>query len=455
VKTVLVLGTGFVAKPLVDDLLALPDVRLHLDGLDLERARRLINGHSRARALELDASEPSQVSPEIRSADIVVSLLPASQHAAIARSCLEHRVPLVTTSYISDEMRSLDAEARSRGVLLLNETGLDPGIDHVTAVRVIRRVEREGGSIESLASSCGAIPAPDSNTNPWGYKFAWSPRGVVLAARNPVRYLDGGTIVEKTFPALFDSPRAVQIEGIGRLEAYPNRDCLRYREPYGIDGIADFFRGTLRYPGWSRTWHTLFDLGLLDPEPGQRSEKTYAEFLSRHLPPGPGGLIERLCRLPGIEGEDDETISRLEWAGFLSDRPIPPGASSPLDVLSERLQRVLRYRAGERDMVVLQHEFRVRSAAGARRRILVRLVAFGCAGDDSALARTVSIPAAIACRLILDGRVPLAGVRIPVERELVSPILLGLERRGFHFEEREEEISESGGGVSMPSPPSR
>jgi saccharopine dehydrogenase (NADP+, L-glutamate forming) len=440
-KRVLVLGAGLVAKPLLDELLMLPDVELHLDSLDIGRARRLIAGHPRAVALELDATDPAQVGPEISRADAVVSLLPASQHVGVARACLEHRVPLVTTSYVSDEMRGLDAEARRRGVLLLNETGLDPGLDHMTAMQVIRRIRRQGGRVISLSSYCGAIPAPESNTNPWGYKFAWSPRGVVLAARNPVRYLEGGQVVERTFPALFDSPRRVEIPGLGVLEAYPNRDCLRYLEPFGLRDVRDFYRGTLRYPGWSRTWHTLFDLGLLDLEPRSWTGATYAEFVGRHLPPGPEGIVERLARAAGLDA-DDEVVSRLEWLGLLSDRRLPESEASSLDVLSNRLEKKLRYREGERDMVVLEHRFVATDAEGARRRITVRLLAFGTAGDESALARTVSIPAAIACRLVVDRRVDLTGVQIPVDAQLTVPILLGVERRGFHVQEIEEPIDE-------------
>lgn len=438
-KRVLVLGAGLVVKPLLDDLLERPDVQLSLATLNIERARALLAERPRATALEINATNEAQLLPEVGQAQVVVSLLPADQHVRIARACLHHCVPLVTTSYISDGMRALDAGARECDVLLLNEVGLDPGVDHICAVEVIRRVQRQGGRVLSSISYCGALPAPEANTNPWGYKFAWSPRGLVLAARNPVRYLEEGRIIERPFPDLFDAPRFLEIPGIGHLEAYPNRDCLRYREAYGLGELRDFYRGTLRYPGWCRTWQALFDLGLLDLEEQDWSRLSYAEFLSRQLPPGPGGLAARLaCRL-GLS-QDHDVIRRLEWAGLLSDLPIPQTVASPLEVLTGHLQDKLRYAPGERDAVILEHHFTARRANGRLRKIIKRMLVHGTAGDDSALARTVALPAAIACRLLLDRRVNLAGVRIPVDPQLAEPILRGLAQRGLRLDEIEEDL---------------
>ena len=437
-KRVLILGAGLVVKPLIDDLLSLPDVEVRLATLNVDRARELVDGRPHAEALEINAAEERQLTPEVATANVVISLLPADHHVRIAESCIKYRVPLVTTSYVSDEMRELDSRAKDSNVLLLNEAGLDPGIDHVTAVQVIRRVHREGGKIFSFASFCGGIPSPESNTNPWGYKFTWSPRGVVLAARNPVRYLRLGEVIERPFPELFDAPQKLEVTGFGELEAYPNRDCLRYLAPYGLSAVRDFFRGTLRYPGWCETWRSLSDLGLLNIEPVDWCGQTYAEFLSRHIGGGEGGLVYRLARRLGVD-EDHDIVARLEWLGMLSDRVIPAQRASPLDIVTSRLQRKLRYRPGERDSVVLLHRFGATRADGSVRTITKQLLLQGTAGDDSAMARTVSYPAAIACRLLLDNQVHLSGVQIPVDLQLTDPMLLGLERRGVHVEEREYE----------------
>ncbi len=337
-------------------------------------------------------------------------------------------------------MRALDAEARARGVLLLNECGFDPGFDHMTAVQTIRRLRREGAQVVSFASYGGAIPAPEANTNPWGYKFTWSPRGVVVAARNPVRYLEAGRIVEKTFPDLFRHPRRIGVPGVGMLEAYPNRDCLRYLDAYELEGVRDMFRGSLRYRGWCDTWRALFDLGLLDLTPRHWCGLTYAQFLDRHLGAADGRpLVERLAARIGC-GVDDELVARLEWLGLLSDRPLPPECTSSLDVMTARLERMLRYRPGERDMAVMEHHFVVARPDGLLRKVVSRMVLAGRAGDDSALARTVSFPAALAVRQILDGAVTLTGVQIPVDPQLTLPILIGLQRRGLHVHEHEEDV---------------
>ena len=438
-KRVLVLGAGLVVKPLLDDLLSLPEVEVRLAALNVSRAQKLLAGRPQSSALEVNARDEAQLLPEVKEASVVISMLPAGQHVGIAGACLSHRVPLITTSYVSPEMRKLNEEARKQGVLLLNECGLDPGIDHMTAVQVIRRVQREGGRVLSFASYCGGLPAPEANTNPWGYKFAWNPRGVVMAARNPVGFLKDGKRVYRNFPDLFSKPYEIAFPGIGRLEAYPNRDCLRYIEAYGLTGAKDFYRGTLRYPGWCETWHALFRLGLLELQPRDWTGSTYAEFLSHHVTGREGGLVDRLARTLGVE-PDHEVIARLEWLGLLSDRPVPEGCASPLDVISNRLERKLRYSEGERDMVLLEHNAIVVRADGRLRRIVKHVRLFGAAGDVSAMARAVGYPAAIACRLLLEGRVRLAGVRIPVDLELTEPILLGLARRGIPVEEREEDL---------------
>ncbi len=438
-KRVLVLGAGRVVKPLIDDLLVLPEVEIRLAALNIDRARQLLAGRPRSVALEFDAHDKAKLLPEVAESDVVISLLPADQHVDVAHVCLENQVTLITTSYVSAAMKALDEEARHRQVLLLNECGLDPGIDHMTATQVIRRVHREGAELVGFASYCGGLPAPEARDNPWGYKFTWSPRGVVMAARQPIAFVDRGTIVRKEFPGLFDDPKRFEFPGIGPLESYPNRDCLRYIELYGLDEVESFFRGTLRYPGWCESWSALQRVGLLDMTARDWSGTSYARFVESHLPPGGGTLIDRLARALDVE-VDHDLISRLEWLGLLSERPVPETLASSVDVIAQRLMKKLVYKPGEHDMVLLQNEFKVRRADGSSARIVRRMSLFGQAGDDSAMARTVSLPAAIACRLILDGRVDVVGVKIPVDRQLSDPILLGLSRRGIRIDEKEEEV---------------
>lgn len=455
-KRVLVLGAGLVAKPLVDDLLDPArgePLELDIGTLEVERARILVGerrgrGPGRAEVVELDATDAAALSPRVATVDAVVSLLPAPLHPRVARVCLDQGKPLVTTSYVSDAMRALDAEAREKGVLLLNECGLDPGIDHLMARDVIRRVERKGGTVLAYSSCAGGLPAPESNDNPWGYKFSWSPRGVLLAARSPVRYLHQGRVIEGATPfeptVLENLPAAtMEVPEVGTLEIYPNRDSLPYRELYGLDRAESVFRGTLRYPGWCATCRALLDLDLLSEDPEDLTGQSWAELLASRLGDAYGSatgedLARVLAEHLGLP-RAHPMFERLGWLGVFGDEPLPEGAPTPLDALARRMAGRMGYGPGERDLIVLSHHFTVEDARGDRRRLESRLLTTGEAGDDSAMARTVGLPAAAACRWILESksRRALAGVRIPVEPELVIPLLRALEERGITIEERE------------------
>jgi saccharopine dehydrogenase-like NADP-dependent oxidoreductase len=449
-RRVLALGAGLVAKPLVAELVRRPDVELTLAALDLERARALVEAvveahpgaSGRARAEPLDAGDADALSRAVAGADVVASLLPADLHPTVARACLEHGVPLVTTSYAGEAMRALDVEARARGVLLLNECGLDPGIDHMMAVAVIRRVEREDGRIVSFVSWAGGLPALDAAHNPLRYKLSWSPRGVLLAARSPVRFLRDGRVVEHPSPYLPGGPERVEVAGVGTLEGYPNRDSLPYRALYGLEDVRDLLRGTLRYPGWCETMSALLGLGLLETTPQDGLGPSYCDLLDARLPPGSGPMPRRIARALDLP-EDHPVLDRLAWLGLLSQRPLPDDVATPLDALAHLFAEKLRYEDGEEDLVVLEHRFEAEGADGLRRRITSRLVATGEAGDDSAMARTVGLPAALACGLILDGKTSLTGVQIPVAEELARPILAALAERGIEVVEETEEIREA------------
>lgn len=448
---VLVLGAGLVAAPLVDELLSRPGLELTVAALNVERARELVapglhgghDGHG-GRGVALDVEDREALGRLVAEADAVASLLPAPLHPRVAEACVEHGVSLVTTSYVSDAMRALDGEARRKGVLLLNECGLDPGIDHMLAAEVIRRIESEGGTITSFVSHCGGLPAPDSAGNPLGYKLSWSPRGVLVAARSPVRFLRGGQVVEHPSPYLPGGPERIEIAGIGVLEGYPNRDSLPYRELYGLGAARDVFRGTLRYPGWCETMEALLRLGLLDLDEHVALGPSYCDLVDRNLPPGPGTVRARVARFLEI-AEEHPVLDRLGWLGFFSQQPLPDDSDTPLDVLAHVFGEKLGYEQGERDLVVLEHRFEAvvpggRTAGTGTRRVVERLVAYGTAGDDSAMARTVGLPAALACGLLLDRATSATGVQIPIAPEIARPILAALAERGIELVEESEEL---------------
>ncbi len=440
-RKILVLGAGLVAGPLVRYLLAQEGFRVTVADQVVSKARALVAGAANGVAEQLDVSDETRLDALIASHDLSVSLLPYDYHPLVARLCVEHEKPMVTASYVKEEMRSLDGRARAAGVILLNEIGVDPGLDHMSAMRVIDRIRDAGGELVSFSSYCGGLPAPESNDNPFGYKFSWSPRGMILAGKNPARYLEDGEVVEIPGEELFAYHWPVEISGFGVLEGYPNRDCLPYIETYGIQGVEGMFRGTLRYPGWSATMKRIAELGLLDEteRPGL-SGLTCAGFLRTLIGESeePGSLEEEVADSLGVD-PDARVISNLRWLGFFDDEPLPQGVKSPLDVLAARMLEKMQYAPGQRDLLVMQHEF-LAQYTNRRERITSTLIDYGIPHGDTSMSRTVGLPAAIATTLVLRGRIGLTGVQIPVRKEIYAPVLVELETLGITFHEKIEVI---------------
>jgi saccharopine dehydrogenase (NADP+, L-glutamate forming) len=436
--TILVLGAGFVAGPVVRYFLDLPEITVRIADVELPKARALAGSHPRAQAIALDLKSEDSLKREIAGADLVVSLVPYAFHPLVAKHCIALRRNMVTTSYVSEAMKGLDADARRAGITLLNEVGLDPGIDHMEAMRIIHRIGDEGGTVLGFTSYCGGLPAPEANTNPFGYKFSWSPRGVLLAGTNAAHYLKDGREILVPGPELFSHFERVKIEGLGVFEGYPNRDSVPYAELYGIPKTRTMFRGTLRYPGWCATMKEIGDIGLLGQGERDLRGKTYGGLLRElaGLPPGSDlrtALTEKRGRHVG-----SGVLDRWEWLGLLSEDPISLATGSALDVLERLMLDKLRYAEEERDMIVLRHEFRYAAADGRERTVVSTLIDYGAPGGDSSMARTVGLPAAAGARLVLEGRIARKGVCIPIHPEIYGPILRELESRGIVFQENEE-----------------
>jgi saccharopine dehydrogenase-like NADP-dependent oxidoreductase len=435
VKNVLVLGAGLVARPLVQYLLDQPDLEVTVASRTVSKAEALIGGRPRGRALAFDiVKDGDALGALVAQADLAISLLPYIYHVQVAEQCVRYRRHMVTTSYVKEAMQALDGAAREAGVILLNEIGVDPGIDHMSAMRIIDRVHRAGGQIAHFRSYCGGLPAPEANTNPFGYKFSWSPRGVLLAGRNDARYLENGQIVEVPNSRLFATRHTVPVGGVGDLVAYPNRDSLPYRDLYGIPETRTIYRGTLRYPGWCETWQAFVELGLLDlTERDDLAGLTWRQLIARLIgKPEAKDVRGELATRLGLS-RDSAVLDRFEWLGLLSDEPLPD-APTILDALAVPMEARLRYEPGERDMLVLLHDF-IAEYPGRTEHITSTMVDFGIPHGDTSMARTVSLPAAIATRLILEGRINLTGVHIPVRPEIYEPVLDELEQMGIRVEE--------------------
>lgn len=435
-KHVLVLGAGLVSPPLVRYFLARRDWRLTIAADHLGRVEPLIAERSRARGVATDVSNGTVLRSLIRDVDVVVNLLPATMLPAVARAAIDERKPMVSTSYIPPAVAELHEQAQAAQVLLLCEVGFDPGLDHMSAVRIIRRLQSRDGHITHFSSSAGGFPALDANNNPWGYKFSWSPRAVILAGRSPARFLKDGAVVEIPGPDLFSHRWRRDIDGAGLFEIYANRDSLAYRSAYRLKGPLGLFRGTIRRPGWCATMQAAADLGFFDTDPiDWPSGATWADVTMRRVPGRGAPLVQRLADFVGVES-DSEVITRLEWAGLLSDRPLGSARISPLDLFVGRLETLMHYRPGERDMIAMQHEFRAEFPDGRVEEVRSVLVREGEAWGDSAMSQTVSVPAAIAARMIAEREITSAGVGIPVSPEIAGPLLDELESLGIRFEER-------------------
>ncbi|MFE3845504.1 saccharopine dehydrogenase C-terminal domain-containing protein [Thermoplasmatota archaeon] len=437
-KKILVLGAGMVSKPLVRYLLDQPDFYVIMASRTVSKADKIINGHSKGKTLSLNIDDENTLENLISNADLTVSLLPYNYHVKIAKLCIKHKKHLVTTSYVSDEMRDLDTEAKEAGVILLNECGLDPGIDHMSAMRVIHEVEKDRGKIISFRSTTGALPSHEANNNPFGYKFSWSPRGVLLASLNPSRWLEGNKIVSYPGEELFENYIIQDVLGAGSFENYPNRNSVPYKDIYGLKDAKTVYRGTFRMTGWCETMRNIVKLGWLN-------DKTISDFKGKTY----GDLTRYFI---GIDLDDDlikstaeflnlsiysTVIKRLEWLGLFGDEILPNNKDNALDYLNILTLKKMSLCNGERDMIVMHHEFIVKNSTNTQY-ITSTLVDYGIPYEDSAVARTVALPAAIAVKMILNEKIKLNGVYIPVIPEIYNPILDELEDIGIKFNENKQ-----------------
>lgn len=436
-KKILLLGAGLVTKPLVDYLLDVPNFEMTIASRTLRKAEKLVAGHERGKALQYDINtNPDGLGNLVEKHDLVISLLPAQHHPTVAKECIKRKTLMVTTSYVSPAMKELDKPARDAGILILNEIGLDPGIDHMSAMKIIHNVEESGGKIVSFRSYCGGLPAPEANTNPYGYKFSWSPRGVLTAAKNPAHYLEDGKEVKIAGDDLFGTYHKVNVPGYEHtLEAYANRDSMGYIELYGLHNTKTMYRGTFRNLGHCITWKKMVEFGLFSLDKINLDGKTYRDLMA-HLAGVPNDknlestLVKKL-KLP----DDPPVMEKWKWLGLLSDKPLPRPEDAPLDYLVDIFLEKLEYEPGERDMVILYHEFKA-EYPDRKEKITSTLIDFGIPNGDSSMARTVGLPAAVAVKMILDGEIDITGVHIPVIPEIYNPVLDELETLKIRFVER-------------------
>ena len=436
-KRVLVLGAGLVARPLVRYLLD-KDYQVIMASRTVSKAEAMIAGHPHGKALAHNLQDEAVLAQLIKDCDVAVSLVPYNFHPVVAKICIANKKHMVTTSYVSAAMQEQNGAAQKAGVTVLNEVGVDPGIDHMSAMRIIDSVRNRGGRIVAFKSYCGGLPAPEANDNPFGYKFSWAPRGVLLAGRNNAMYLADGRKVEVPSQRLFRDMHLMSVPNQGDYEAYPNRDSIGYIEVYGLQGIQTIFRGTLRNMGWCDCLYNFGKLGLLNLDEIDARGKTYADMM-RQLAGASAGddLAAAIAKKLGIPKES-LPIRNLEWLGMFSNKKLGAEKISPLDAMGDLMYEKLAFRPGERDMIVLFHDFRAEFPGGKKERIVSELIDYGIPHGDSSMSRTVSLPAAIGVDMILSGRIKATGVLRPVTPDIYNPILDELVKLNISCKERTE-----------------
>ena len=424
-KRILVVGAGLSATSLIDYLLdksSENNWQVTVGDYDYNLALQKINDHPNAIALEFDVFDIEQRNDAIRDADIVVSMLPATMHVLLAEDCVIQGVNMITASYVSNEIKALNEKAEEKGVLLLNEIGLDPGIDHLSAKKIIDEIQAKGGEITLFKSFCGGLVAPEYDNNPWNYKFTWNPRNVVLAGQGTAQFIRNNQPKFIAYNKLFRRTELIEVLDEGQFEGYANRDSLSYREIYGLENIPTMFRGTLRRPGFSEAWDVFVRMGMTD------------DFTNSLLVYDKERSVED--KLQDYLSVDDAIMTKIAWLGLFEQTKIDLYEGSPAQVLQHLLEHKWALQADDKDMIVMQHLFEY-TESNINYHLKSSLVLRGKDQVHTAMSMTVGLPVAIAAELILNGEITLTGVRIPTDKEIYLPILERLKEFDIDFVEEE------------------
>ncbi|MFC4220963.1 saccharopine dehydrogenase family protein [Flagellimonas marina] len=443
VRTILVVGAGKSTSYLLDYLLKKSNTEnLHLVIGDLhpEHIPEKFSAHPNCSVVRLDIFNEEDRKKAIESATIVISMLPASLHIKIAEDCLHFKKNLVTASYVSKEMKALDDEVKKHGLVFMNEIGLDPGIDHMSAMEVIDRIREEGGKMLLFESFTGGLVAPESDSNLWNYKFTWNPRNVVLAGQGGVaKFIQEGTYKYIPYQKLFRRTEFLTVEGHGIFEVYANRDSLNYREAYGLQDVLTLYRGTIRRVGFSKAWQMFVILGMTDDSYTIENSEgmSYREFVNLFLPYSPTDSVELKLRHYLKIDQDDIRWEKLQELNlFDHSKKIPLKNASPAQILQYILEDSWTLKENEKDMIVMYHKFGY-ELNGKKKQLDAHMVVMGENRAYTAMSKTVGLPVAIATLQILNGKITTPGVQIPIHKEVYSPILSELKTNGITFKEFE------------------
>ncbi|MCJ1392342.1 Saccharopine dehydrogenase [NADP(+), L-glutamate-forming] [Xylographa bjoerkii] len=439
-RKVLLLGAGFVTLPTVQ-VLSDADIKVTVACRTLENAKKLCKDIKNAHPISLDVTDSKALDTEVEKVDIVVSLIPYEFHATVIKSAIRAKKNVVTTSYVSTAMLELEEDAKKAGITVMNEIGLDPGIDHLYAVKTINEVHQEGGKITSFISMCGGLPAPEASDNPLGYKFSWSPKGVLLALRNSAKYYKDGKVEEVPGPELMGTAKPYFIYPGFAFVGYPNRDSTPYRERYNIPEAQTIIRGTLRFQGFPEFVHVLVDMGFLSQEKRDFLEEPISwKEATQKIIDATSDLESDLALAVTLKTqfanneEKARIMTGLRWIGLFSDEKIIP-RGTPLDTLCATLEPKMQYGPGERDLVMLQHKFEIEHKDGSKETRTSTLCDYGDPGGYSSMAKLVGVPCAVAVRQVLDGTISEKGILAPMTPRINDPLMMELKKYGIEMKE--------------------
>ncbi|MBO3697843.1 saccharopine dehydrogenase family protein [Roseivirga sp. E12] len=440
---ILVLGAGRSATSLISYLLKEATVKgwkVTVADYALQLAQEKVNGHANGEAVAFNINKEEERDVLINACDVVISMLPASFHPVVAETCLKFGKHLLTASYVSDDMTGLNEQALSKGLLFLNECGLDPGIDHMSAKKVIDHIREDKGlELRAFESFTGGLLAPDAaDDNPWQYAFTWNPRNVVLAGQGTVKFIQEGRYKYIPYPKLFRRIEMIHIPGHGYFEGYANRDSLKYLDVYGLHGISTLYRGTLRRPGFCRAWDIFVQLGATDDTYQMEGvpEMTHRQFINSFLSYNPNDSVElKLAHYLKLDVDGTE-MHKLRWLGMFDEESVGLLKGTPAQVLEHILKKKWTIGPDKKDQIVMWHLFDYEDK-GQTKRIRSAMVATGENATDTAMSKTVGLPLGIATKLLMEGKIEARGVQIPITPEFYNPILNELETLGFEFVEEE------------------
>ena len=440
-KKILVLGAGLVSKPLVDYFIETCGYNVVIASRTVSKAEKIINRRPAGQSVSWTIDDLGKLEDLVKDSDLVVSLIPPTLHIPVAETCIRQGKDMVTTSYLSQEMLELHEKAQEREILILNEIGEDPGIDHMGAKKMIDEIKEVGGKVTAVTSYGAGLPSFESNRNPFGYKFSWSPRGVMLAAQTPAAYMKRGERIDVSGDKLFEHHWLVDIDGISTFETYPNRDSTVYLKYYDLEQDVSLYRGLLRFTGYCNNMRNMIQLNLLEATTKRSFEGiTYVKFLTSLI--GVASTEDSVNEVASYldVGSNDDVIKKLRWLGLFDDSLIPIEEGTNVDVLVDLMIRKMSYAAGEKDMIVVHDEI-MADVEGRTEIHISSMVVEGIPNGDSAMSRAVSLPAAIASKLILEKKITTKGIQIPTLREIYEPVLEELAEFGFEFQQQTKHLS--------------